>query len=300
MRPPWTWLGQRFYVMLDRVFDRAPVVFQAAWLGHMTSASVFIESNDPGLWQRAQQPDLALLIANNPPPFPLTSSDAPPTATDDWPYIYHLGHSIPRTYWTISLLLLVIAVLAVGGAMEHRRASTWYFFFLGAGFLLLETQMISRLALYFGTTWLVNCAALSAILLVLVAANLCVARWQPGRLDIFYALLIASLFANYLFPWQNLPYGATAVGMLLSAAYSVPVFFAGIIFTDSFRRCAGKSSAFGANIVGAVLGGLAQNLSFVIGMKALLLVAAACYVLAGVCSLLESPGKAAVQVAAEG
>ena len=45
VRPPWTWLGQRFYVMLDRIFDRAPVVFHAAWLGHMTSASVFIESN---------------------------------------------------------------------------------------------------------------------------------------------------------------------------------------------------------------------------------------------------------------
>ncbi len=300
VRPPWTWLGQRFFVMLDRIFGRPPLVFHAPWLGYMTSASVFIASDDPGLWRRAERPDLARLVAANPPPFPLTTLEAPPAATDDWPYVYHLGHSIPRTYWTISLLLLVIAVLAVGRVMEHRQASTWNFFFLGAGFLLLETQLISRLALYFGTTWVVNCAALSAILLVLVLANLSVARWQPRRLGVFYVLLISSLLANYIFPWQHLPYGARVVGILLSAAYSVPVFFAGIIFTEAFRRCAGKSSAFGANIVGAVVGGLAQNLSFVIGMKALLLVAAVCYASAGFFSWLEMPNEAPVQVAAEG
>jgi hypothetical protein len=153
--------------------------------------------------------------------------------------------------------------------------------------LLLETQMISRLALYFGTTWLVNCIALSAILLVLVAANFVVTRRKSGSLGVFYVLLLGSLLANYAFPWGRLPYQAPVIGALLSAAYSVSVFCAGVIFADSFRQCVGKSSAFGANIVGAVLGGLAQNLSFVFGMKALLLVAAACYASAGLCSLVD-------------
>ena len=287
VRAPWTWLGQRFFAMLNGIFDRAPIVFHAASLGNMAAASVFIESNDPGLWERAKQPDLALLVAKNPPPFPLTLAGAPPPATDDWPYVYHVSHSIPRTYLTISLVLLVISVLTIGGAMERRRASTWHFFFLGAGFLLLETQMISRLALYFGTTWLVNCVALSAILLVLVAANFVVARRKSGSPGVFYVLLVGSLLANYAFPWSRLPYEAHVIGVLLSAAYSVPVFCAGIIFAESFRQCPGKSSAFGANIVGAVLGGLAQNLSFVFGMKALLLVAAVCYVTAGLCSLVD-------------
>jgi len=299
VRPPWTWLGQRFFAMLHGIFDRAPVVFHAALLGNMAPASVFIESNDPALWQRAQQPDLALLIANNPPPFPVTLGGAPPPATDDWPYVYHVSHSIPRTYLTISLVLLVISVLTVGGAIERRRASTWRFFFLGAGFLLLETQMIGRLALYFGTTWMVNCVALSAILLVLVAANSLVAWRKSGSLGVFYVLLVGSLLANYAFPWDRLPYQASVIGTLLSAAYAVPVFCAGVIFADSFRQCVGKSSAFGANIVGAVLGGLAQNLSFVFGMKALLLVAVACYAFAGLCSLVESPAHhAAIETAA--
>lgn len=299
VRSPWTWLGQRFFVMLDDIFEHAPIVFHADGLGRMVPASVFIESNDSGLWQRAQRSDLASLVGNNPPTFPLTSSGAPSPATDDWPYVYHLSHSIPSTYLTISIVLMVISLLAIGGSIEPRRGSTWHFFFLGAGFLLLETQMISRLALYFGTTWVVNCVALSAILLVLVAANVLVARWPSGRVGIFYILLMGSLLANYAFPWQRLPYGPFVVGLLVSAAYSVPVFSAGVIFTDSFRHCVGKSSAFGANIVGAVLGGLAQNLSFVVGMKALLLVALACYGFAGLCILVESRSHVAVETAAQ-
>jgi len=81
------------------------------------------------------------------------------------------------------------------------------------------------------------------------------------------------LLGNYFFPWHALPYAARAVGVLLSIAYAIPVFFAGIIFTESFSRQAEKSTAFGANIVGAVAGGLAQNVSFIFGMKALLIFA---------------------------
>lgn len=40
-------------------------------------------------------------------------------------------------------------------------------------------------------------------------------------------------------------------------------------------------TAFGANMLGAVAGGLTQNLSFIFGMKALLLIAALLYGLAG-------------------
>jgi len=75
------------------------------------------------------------------------------------------------------------------------------------------------------------------------------------------------------------------VVFLLGAAYSLPLFFAGIIFTESFRRARGASECLGANILGAVAGGLAQNLSFIFGLKALLLSAAVSYGLAGVSSL---------------
>jgi len=288
VRNPWTWMGQRFNVMLSRVFGRPPIVYHAGTLSAaLTSATVFIESNSTSLWSRAASPELAAIVAKNPPEFSLGTEDAPPPATDDWPYIYHRGHSIPRTYLTISLILLAIALLLVRGTFEPRKLSTWHFFLLGAGFLLLETQLISRLALYFGTTWLVNCVALTAILVVLVLANFYVSWTRPKRLEPYFVLLVLFLVANYFFPWQSLPYAARTVGVLLSIAYSIPVFFAGIIFTESFRRYSSKSGALGANIVGAVAGGLAQNVSFIIGMKALLIVAAILYTLAALCTMKE-------------
>ena len=124
-----------------------------------------------------------------------------------------------------------------------------------------------------------NCVAITAILIVLVIANYYVDRRRPERLEPYLGALILLLPENYSFPWNSLPLPAQTIGTLLSVAYAIPVFFGGIIFTESFRRHTGKAAAFGANIVDAVAGGLAQNASF--GMKALLIIAAAFYALAG-------------------
>ena len=86
------------------------------------------------------------------------------------------------------------------------------------------------------------------------------------------------LVIDYSVPWNSLPGSGVFVGTVLCIACCIPIFFAGIIFTTSFQKSAGSSSAFGANMLGAVAGGLAQNLSFLFGMKALLLVAAVFYV----------------------
>ena len=149
--------------------------------------------------------------------------------------------------------------------------------------MLLETQLISRLALYFGTTWRVTCLVLTAILLMLVMANLFVVRFRPRRLNFYFSLLAGTLAVNYWFPWERLPLSANGVGVLLCLAYSFSIFLAGIVFAEAFRQSPQKSGAFGANIFGAVAGGLAQSISFVLGMKILLPVAVALYVAAGLC-----------------
>ena len=287
VRNPWTWVGQRFYAMLTRTFGRPPIVFFAPQLEALFPATVFVTSDDPGLWVRAAQPDLARLVAKNPPPFSLTSATAVIPATDNWPYVYHRDRSIPRTYLVVSLILLAMSVLLVRGGTDLRGGATFQFFLLGAGFLLMETQLVSRLGLYFGTTWLVNCVALTAILCVLVVANVYV-RWaQPNRLSPYYVLLVVSLLANYFLPWERLSYGARSVGLVLSAAYAISLFFAGVIFTEAFWQEERKSGAFGANILGAVAGGLSQNISFLTGMKSLLLLAVLFYGLAGLSQLVK-------------
>jgi len=176
VRAPWTWMGQRFYSMFDRLFGRPPVTFFAPATGALLSATEFVASNDSGAWDRAAEPQFAEMVKKHPPSFSLDLHQAPAATTDDWPYVYHRGHTIPRAYLTISLILLGIAFFVARHGFEPAKPSTWNVFFLGAGFLLLETQMVSRLALYFGATWWVNCVALSAVLSVLVVSNLCVER----------------------------------------------------------------------------------------------------------------------------
>jgi hypothetical protein len=170
--------------------------------------------------------------------------------------------------------------MSIRQVFDPSQSSTWEFFLLGAGFLLLETQLITRLALFFGSTWIVNCIAITLLLAVLVIANLCVERGWGEKKHGYYAVLVLSLLAVYVVPFADLYFSASVVGLLLCAGYSVPVFCAGLIFTRAFRASESKSTALGSNVFGAVAGGIIQNVSFIVGLKALLLAAAAVYVLA--------------------
>ena len=54
------------------------------------------------------------------------------------------------------------------------------------------------------------------------------------------------------------------------------------LFASEFRVTDSPAAALAANMLGAVVGGLLENLSLITGMKALLIVAAVLYALAGV------------------
>jgi spermidine synthase len=282
VRQPWTWMGQRFYSMLSQIFCHPPIAYHVGPIGELVGATVFLESKSPALWSHALDPGNAAFLAARTPEFPLTSAAAPVATTDDWPYIYHYGHSIPRAYYSVSAIVLLTAFYLVGPLLKPKESITWQFFLLGAGFLLMETQLVSRLALYFGTTWIVNCIALTGILAVLLLANLWVLRRKPEKLHFYYLGLCCMLIVDYAVPWYRVPGSGTFVGILICIAYCIPIFFAGVIFTQNFRWIGGSSNAFGANMLGSVAGGLAQNLSFVFGMKALLLFSAIVYASAAV------------------
>lgn len=284
VRAPWTWMGERFYSMLHQLFQREPVVYYVPTSGGLLSGTVFLESNSASLWDRAISTQNAAFVAAHPVNFSTTIAKAPVPTTDDWPFVYHRSRTIPQAYLIISLILIVLAYFSVRGVFKPRQISTWHFLLLGAGFLLLETQMISRLALYFGSTWMVNCIALTALMSVLVLSNIIVGRTTAIGLTKFYWLLLLSLFVLYAIPWDGLPLSSRSIGTLLSIGFSIPVFFAGIIFAESFRRTVSKSESLGANVFGAVAGGGMQNLSFLFGMKALILVAAGTYAAAAICS----------------
>jgi spermidine synthase len=53
VRNPWTWMGQRFYTMLSRMFLHPPLIYYSPQVGALLHATVFIESDSPSLWERS-------------------------------------------------------------------------------------------------------------------------------------------------------------------------------------------------------------------------------------------------------
>lgn len=275
------WLGRRLAQMLQDVFGKPAVVF-AAGSSYTAFATCFAISASSQVQDRlAADPGLREFVTRN----PSESLDVPPVAvtTDDWPYLYQQGRWIPSIFFSVSLLVVLLACFLYWQIPEARRRSPSLFFFsMGAGFLLLETQVISRLALYFGTTWQVNGIVIGAILVALLIANAVIeknpqlwSRWWT------FAGLLGGLLLAYVVPFSRIPGSAPFVGWLAAGFFAIPVFFAGILFASEFQAAESPSAALGANMLGAVVGGLLENLSLITGMKALLLIAIVLYCFAG-------------------
>jgi spermidine synthase len=273
-------VGQRLAEMLTSTFGKAPVVFRAP-SSYATSAVCFaISTSGQVETSLAGDPRLRQFVDARQPAF-LASPEVAVT-TDDWPYLYHQGHWIPGIFYLLSALVILLAALFYFQIPETRsRVPSLFFFGMGAGFLLLETQVVSRLALYFGTTWQVNGIVIAAILSALLVANYVIERRQrpwPRSWNLL-GILIGILFA-YFVPFSRIPGAAALVGCCAALIFAIPVFFAGLLFASEFRLADSPAAALGANMTGAVFGGLLENLSLIIGMKALLLVAALLYCLA--------------------
>jgi hypothetical protein len=115
---------------------------------------------------------------------------------------------------------------------------------------------------------------------MILIANLFVALARPVRLLFHYALLLLSLVVSALVPMDTfLGMDRTAQIVAASILAFTPIFFAGVIFAVSFMRAAEPDRAFGANIAGAMFGGLAEYSSMLLGFQYLLFVAIALYVI---------------------
>ncbi len=203
--------------------------------------------------------------------------------TDDWPFLYLRGPTIPALNLRGAALVAVLSIiiLLVFAPVRVARPGA-RMFFLGAGFMLLETRSVVHMALLFGATWMVNSIVFFAILTMILVSNLYVLAVRPVRLWPYYTLLLTALLVNSLVPMDaflTLPDLSKTV-LSCAVAFS-PIFFAGVIFATAFRSSARPDIDFGANIAGIILGGLSENLSLVLGFNHLLWVAMGYYLLSG-------------------
>jgi hypothetical protein len=201
--------------------------------------------------------------------------------SDDWPFLYLRERLVPALNVRSMILLggLSLALLFLLAPVRDRRPN-WQMFFLGAGFMLIETKSVVHMTLLFGSTWLVNSIVFFAILSMILASNLYVWFVKPMNLRPYYGLLAAVLIANLIVPMSTflaLPGYQKVVASCIMTF--VPIFFAGVIFGTLFRATAQPDVDYGSNIAGAVLGGLAESLSLLMGFNAMLAIALAFYLL---------------------
>jgi hypothetical protein len=152
---------------------------------------------------------------------------------------------------------------------------------LGAAFMLLEVQNISKAAVVLGNTWVVNAVIISGVMVMILTANALTGWAKKLPAWPVYIALVGSCVGLYfvdLSRFGSLAYPARAavVGLLTS----VPMLFSGLVFARSFAAAERKDAALGANLFGALVGALLQSVTFLTGVKALLLIVAALYLAA--------------------
>lgn len=213
-----------------------------------------------------------------------SSPDAPDPSTDDHPFPYVQGRSIPRLYlWSLAAILLAsIATVRVASGAPLRQMRPFVdLFFMGAAFLLLETKSVVQFALLFGTTWFVNALVFAGILLAVLAAIEVARRITLPAPAVMYGLLVGCLTGAWLVEPASLLALTPAIRFVASVVVTfAPIFVANLIFAQRFRDVGASTVAFGANLLGAMLGGVLEYLSIVTGYRALLLAVAALYGLA--------------------
>jgi SAM-dependent methyltransferase len=236
--------------------------------------------------QLRRDPRLASLIEEWQRRVPYELNYQTPVTTDDWPYLYLPRPSIPRLYGLLGALMVLL--FFVGSRLSglpplHRHWGRlhWHFFFLGAAFLLLEVQNISKACVALGNTWWVNAVIISGVLVMVLAANLTTSRFPRLPLAAVFALLLAACSGLYFLDlswFAGLPYGVKAA--LVGGVTTIPLFFSGIVFVRSFAETPHRDEALGANLVGALCGALLQSLTFLTGVSLLLVIVAGLYGLA--------------------
>ncbi|PYQ47509.1 MAG: hypothetical protein DMF78_23545 [Acidobacteria bacterium] len=204
--------------------------------------------------------------------------------SDDWPYLYLRTRRLGGFYLTMIAAVSALAVLGVLLAspdlrrtVAGRRAIDGEMFLFGLAFLLLETRSVTSMNLAWGATWLTSAVVFFAVLLMVLLATLTVRARRPPFYPTMAALLV-SLLGAYLMPATVvLRSGVPARFALSVLVVGVPIFLSSVCFAHVFETRSAPDLAFGWNLLGAVAGGLLELTSMTLGLKALLLLAAAAY-----------------------
>ncbi|MDP9068609.1 MAG: spermidine synthase [Actinomycetota bacterium] len=257
------WLIDRLAVTLSEVFGHPPCVDA---VGDENKLALLMATEGaalrcPATWVPVTRP-------------------VPVPVSDDRPFVYLREAGVPSDHLLALALILIASFAAVrsqGGSASHVLEYR-DLFFMGAAFLLLETKSVVQFALLFGTTWFVNTIVFAGVLLsILVAIE--VSRRATGETKRWlYPALFLSLLATAVVPPDvllDMPVVLRAVAAV--AVNFAPITLANLIFADRFKRAFSPTAAFGANLVGAMVGGVLEYSALAVGYRWLVLLVAVLY-----------------------
>ncbi|MFB4263829.1 spermidine synthase [Nonomuraea sp. GTA35] len=274
-----SWLVDRLALTMQRAFGHKPCVDVVSTAGQQAVITAGLAAAD----QRCAAE------------WPGAAPGTPEPAGDDRPFLYLKEGTIPPIYVITLGLILIVSLLAVRVvAGPYRRMRPYAdLFLLGVGFMLLETKSVTGFALLFGTTWVVNAIVFAGVLVAVLAAVEVTRRFRTPPLAVMYGVLFAGLLLAWLVPneWLlSLPVPLRAVAAVTVAF--LPIFAANVVFAKRFAETADATTSFGANLLGAMVGGCLEYVALVIGYQGLLIVAALLYV--GALALLPRRNSALV------
>jgi len=295
------YIADRMAVQMEKVFGEEPMVIpipksEYGWGGHMfISGDLKTVRN-----QIAGNPRLGALIDQWQKDSPVLLSHNTKVTTDDWPYTYLESPSIPVLFYLLVVIMLLVLFVSArrweaGNIAARWRRSHWHFFFLGAAFLLLEVQNVSKASVVLGNTWQVNAVIVSSVLIMALLANFIAYKFPKIPIRAAYTALISISLVLYfvdLAQFAFLPYSAKA--LIVGGLTTLPMLFSGVIFVRSFAGVEGKDEALGANMIGSLVGALLQSITFLFGIKALLLVVALLYFMSMLTLMLPQKAKQVV------
>lgn len=213
------------------------------------------------------------------PAAPAVDSSVAP-ATDDKPFLYFRGHTLPSQYvlaLALVLLLSLVLLRAAAGPFGTVRPYT-DLFFMGAAFLLLETRSVATFALLFGTTWLVNALVFFGVLVAVLLAVETTNRFGTPPRRVLFPLIWAALALAWAVPTGDLLSLSLAPRLVLAIGLAfLPVFLANLAFSQRFKDTSDAPTAFGVNVLGAMVGGCLEYGALLTGYRALLIVVGVLY-----------------------
>jgi spermidine synthase len=286
------YITDRIEIALEEVFSQPPLVFVIPGNSYGWGGVMFVTGNMQNVQKQLDQnPRLAAYIKRLQEATPLKLPHTTKVVVDDWPYLYLESPKIPILYYLLIGLMGLIFLRSsrkwqANINLSFTNREFWHFFFLGSAFLLLEVQNISKASVVLGNTWQVNAVIISSILGMALLANWVAYKFPGLPIAPVYFLLIVTALGLYFIDLARfgfLPYATKAV--MVGLLTSLPMLFSGIVFVRSFAVAPDKSNVLGANLLGALVGALLQSITFILGIKALLLIVASFYLL----SLITRP-----------